>query len=126
MQIHQPQFEWASAMLYNCARCRVLSPEFVEDKRNVLFDYHWTSRIGKLPEDWNHCVSYAETKDAKLYHWTAGIPVWEETRCNPEDAIWGHEFKRSVFSVGYQELMGNSVHEPRRLERLAAKKTSAT
>jgi hypothetical protein len=109
MQIHQPQFEWASAMLYNCPRCRILSPEFIEDKSNLLFDYHWTTRVGKLPEEWNRPVGYSEPADSKLYHYTQGIPVWDETR-DLEGAPFVSEAKAMLYTVSFNELMGNSVH----------------
>jgi hypothetical protein len=71
----QPEFEWASAMLFNCGACRMLTPEFIDDTKNKLFDLAWAPYVGKLPPEWNHCVSYAEPKEAKLYHYTHGHSV---------------------------------------------------
>lgn len=120
MQIEQAQFEWASAMLFNCDRCKLLTTDFVENKLNVLFDYHWAQRIGKLPPEWNHCVSYAEPAKSKLYHYTAGIPVWEETR-GVEDLPFMEEAKAMLRTVSWDELMGTSVHAEHVRNRLAAR-----
>ncbi len=117
LQIEQPQFEWASAMLYNCARCRVLSPEYVENRANILFDYSWAPRIGKLPAEWNRPVGYSEPSDSKLYHYTQGVPIWPETRgLEPEPFV--SEAKAMLHTVSYQELMGNSVHAEHVRKRL--------
>jgi lipopolysaccharide biosynthesis glycosyltransferase len=117
MQVSQAQFEWASAMLFNCDRCGHLTPEFVEDKSNVLFDMKWAERIGQLSPTWNHCVGYAEPQDSKLYHYTQGIPVWEQTR-GVEDLPFMTEAKAMLHTVSWQELMGNSVHAEHVRKRL--------
>lgn len=107
----QAQFEWPSAMLFDCAKCSKLTPEFVEDRANVLYDFKWASGIGAFPAEWNKAVGYAPSgTDAKLYHFTKGIPVWKETRGNVEDAVYFEAMKHMLFTVSHQELMGNSVH----------------
>lgn len=112
---NQPKFEWASAMLFNAACCRPLTPQYVNDAANNLFDLAWArGAIGDIPDEWNHCVSYAKPRtDAKLYHFTAGIPCWEETAGEEEDAIWLEAFEYANATCSYAELMGNSVHAKR-------------
>jgi hypothetical protein len=42
----------------------------------------WLSEdlIGDLPREWNHLVGYdAPRSDAKLVHYTQGMPIFEET-----------------------------------------------
>ena len=108
---NQAKFEWPSAMLFDCELCTDLTPEFVQDKRNVLYDFAWANRIGEFSPDWNHCVGYAEPRtDAKLYHFTKGIPVWKETRGNVEDNVFFDAMKHMLHTVSHDELMGNSVH----------------
>jgi hypothetical protein len=118
VQVNQEQkrFEWPSAMLFNCDHCKMLTPEYVQNPANQLYDFAWaTGGVGKFPAEWNHCVSYAEPRlDAKLYHFTAGLPVWRETRGQKEDPVWFDAYKRSVHTVSYQELMGQSVHAQRK------------
>jgi hypothetical protein len=119
----QPKFEWASLMLFNCARCRPLTPEFIEDTANNLFDFKWAKSVGTLPKHWNRCVGYtAGDEPAALYHYTQGLPVWEETRGNfPEDALWLKQFKHANSTVPWKELMGNSVHAPHTIQRMKAR-----
>lgn len=107
----QAKFEWASAMLFDCKRCEVLTPSFIDNRKNVLFDFAWTEEVGAFPPEWNHCVGYDTPRlDAKLYHYTKGTPVWKETRGNIEDKYFFEAYKAMNFTVSHQELMGNSVH----------------
>lgn len=110
----QARFEWTSAMLFNCENCKILTPEYVDNPKNVLMDLGWASMVGDFGSDWNHCVGYTPPRsDAKLYHWTRGIPIWKETRGLQEDPIWHDAFKHMMYSCSYRELMGNSVHVKR-------------
>jgi hypothetical protein len=107
----QKPFEWASAMLFNCESCKILMPEFVDNKVNALLDLKWARSIGDLPEEWNRCVGYSpETSVAKLYHFTKGIPCWPETQNNREDQVWYEAFEEANATVSWKELMGQSIH----------------
>jgi hypothetical protein len=107
----QAKFEWPSAMLFNCEHCTTLTPAFVQDDKNVLFDLKWAKSVGEFDSTWNKCCGYAPSGiDAKLYHFTKGIPVWKETRGNVEDAVYFEAMKHMLHTVSHQELMGNSVH----------------
>jgi hypothetical protein len=107
----QARFEWPSAMLFNCEHCTTLTPEYVQDARNQLFDFAWAKSIGEFSPEWNKCVGYAPSGlDAKLYHFTKGIPVWRETRGNVEDAVFHDAMKHMMSTCSHAELMGNSVH----------------
>lgn len=120
----QAKFEWASVMLFNNHKCQKLTPEFIDDEANPLFDLAWANKVGTLPAEWNHCVGYTEPKPAKLYHYTQGLPVWYETRGSPEDVEWFAEHKAMQHTVSWRELMGDSVHAKpvmrRVLERMGA------
>lgn len=111
----QARFEWPSAMLFNNYNCQMLTPDYVQNSANSLFDLAWADHgVGHLPKEWNHCVSYDNPSlEAKLFHYTAGIPIWPETtgqNGHIEDKIWLKEAKIAVSSCSYQELMGGSVH----------------
>lgn len=106
---NQQRFEWASAMFFDCAQCKVLTPQYVETGQNPL-TLDWASSIGEIPEEWNHFVGASKAREAKLYHFSAGIPIWSETQGNREDAEWYREHADANASVSYQELMGKSVH----------------
>ncbi len=109
----QKPFEWASAMLFDCALCQKLTPAFIDNPKNPLFDFAWCEQggVGKFPSEWNWCVGYNEPRtDAKLYHFTKGTPNWRETRGSVEDKFWNEAYKAMIHSVSHAELMGNSVH----------------
>ena len=115
---NQQKFEWASAMLFNCYNCQNLTPEYVQNPANSMFDLAWAEKgVGSFPSEWNHCVSYDSPRmDAKLFHYTAGIPIWSETtgeNGHVEDKVWLKEAKIAVSSCSYRELMGGSVHAQR-------------
>lgn len=111
----QLRFEWASAMLFNCGNCQLLTPDYVENKANAMFDLSWADHgVGTFDPDWNFCAGYKEAKGTeKLYHFTKGIPIWPETKGEngtPQDPIWMKEAKIALSSVSYADLMGTSVH----------------
>jgi len=109
----QAEFEWASAMLFDCSACSILTPEFVDDARNALFDFKWAEHgaVGAFAPEWNHCCGYAKPNPgAKLFHFTRGIPIWRETKGNAEDSVFFDAYKHMLHSVSHAELMGNSVH----------------
>ena len=74
---------WSSVMLMNCARCRALTPEFVNTASGLeLHQFKWLdseSLIGEIPSRWNHLVGYdAPRPDAALVHYTIGGPYFPE------------------------------------------------
>jgi len=104
------KFEWPSLMLFNCQECKTLTPEYVDDEKNSLFDFKWAKSVGGLPSEWNHCIGYDKHQFAKLLHFTAGIPIYDETRDLGYKQDWDEARKYANSSVGFKELMGNSVH----------------
>jgi len=76
---------WSSVMLFNNAKCRALSPEYVNKASGLeLHQFKWLADdelIGAIPERWNHLVGYnAPRRDAALVHYTLGGPYFEEYR----------------------------------------------
>lgn len=76
---------WSSVMLFNNARCRALTPEFVNQASGLeLHQFKWLAGddlIGALPGRWNHLVGYnTPRKDAALAHYTLGGPYFDEYR----------------------------------------------
>jgi hypothetical protein len=121
VQQEQAKFEWASVMMFDCAQCKTLTPEFVDNEANRLFDMAWAPSVGKFSPEWNHCVGYAEPKPAKLYHYTQGLPCWYETQGLPEDEYWNNEREAMLATVSWKELMATSVHARPVLQRLMAR-----
>lgn len=74
---------WSSVMLMNCAKCRVLTPEYVNKATGLeLHQFKWLGNddlIGALPARWNHLVGYdAPDSNAALVHYTIGGPWFAE------------------------------------------------
>ena len=84
---------WSSVMLMNCAKCRALTPEYVNMASGLeLHQFKWLEGdhlIGEIPHEWNHLVGYdAPRPDAKLVHYTIGGPYFEEYRDCEYAAEW--------------------------------------
>ena len=76
---------WSSVMLMNTARCKALTPEFVNTASGLeLHQFKWLgddALIGEIPSRWNHLVGYdAPRPDASLVHYTIGGPYFDEYR----------------------------------------------
>ncbi len=84
---------WSSVMLSNNARCRALTPEYVNAASGLeLHQFKWLGNdalIGALPARWNHLVGYdAPRTDAALVHFTLGGPFFEEYRNCESSQEW--------------------------------------
>ncbi len=105
------RFEWSSLMFFNNEKCRELTPELIE--AGTPMDFKWAASVGEFPEQWNHLIGYRPPMpDAKLVHFSMGIPVWPETAKSEFAKEWWDTFKRMNSTVSFQELMGRSVHIP--------------
>ncbi len=117
----QRRFEWPSLMLFNNELCTELKPAYVDDKKNNLFDFKWANRVGSLPSEWNHLANYdAPRPDAKMVHFTQGIPCWPETKDSEYSSHWFRAFDHARSTCSFDELMGKSVHAQPVYERLNA------
>lgn len=117
---HVRSFERPSVMVFNNAHCKILTPEYVQDETNALFDFGWTNGTGSLPVAWNHLVGYdPPNPEAKLVHFTQGVPCWPETKDCEFGDEWRLAVRETVTTVSFQDLMGRSVHVPYVERRLA-------
>lgn len=106
---HVARFEWPSVMVFNCEKCTQLTPEYVQAGNGPGLE--WSKPLGRLPREWNHCVLYEpHTEDAKLVHFTAGLPCWPETKASPHADKWEATMRWAHSTVSWQALMGKSVH----------------
>lgn len=108
------RFEWASLILFNTGHeaCKVLTPNFIEEF-NGLHVFKWLPEhlIGNLPEEWNHCVGYSEPNpDAKLVHYTMGVPAYPQTQGSEHAQEWRELATYATSTVEWETLMGKSVH----------------
>jgi len=87
---------WSSVMLFNNARCRALTPEYVNTASGLeLHQFKWLgddALIGALPLRWNHLVGYnPPDPDVSLVHYTLGGPYFDEHRDCEYAAEWFRE-----------------------------------
>lgn len=74
--------QWASVMLINCAHLawRRLTPEYVanaEPMHLLQLRFLPDERIGELPPEWNWLADeHGANENAKICHFTAGIPAF--------------------------------------------------
>lgn len=74
---------WSSVMLFNNARCKALTADYVNTASGLaLHQFKWLNDddlIGELPSRWNHLVGYNPPRDdAALVHYTLGGPYFAE------------------------------------------------
>lgn len=102
-------FERPSVMLFNCARCEVLTPEYVQNGKPHTLE--WAGRsVGVLPAEWNYLVGYNSGGNAKLAHFTMGIPCFDQTAKDEFAAEWADTATFAGKTCSWEELMGGSVH----------------
>jgi lipopolysaccharide biosynthesis glycosyltransferase len=90
---------WSSVMLMNNARCRKLTPHYVNTASGLeLHQFKWLhdeELIGPLPHRWNHLVGYdAPRDDIALLHYTAGGPYFDEWKHCDYSELWFEEHRR--------------------------------
>jgi hypothetical protein len=107
-------------ILFNNAKCRELRPAVIDDMSRDAFGLWWASSVGALPEEWNHCVGCDDPRnDAKLVHFTQGVPFFLDTEGTEYVDEWRSELEASVHAESWESLMANSVHAKYVRARLA-------
>jgi hypothetical protein len=92
---------WSSVMVFNNARCRALTAEYVNTASGLeLHQFHWLETealIGDIPPRWNHLVDYdpaVAAADLSLLHYTTGGPYFDDYKdCGYAD-LWFAERDR--------------------------------
>lgn len=105
METINPDYDrknWSSLILWNCEHPfnRLLTPEYVMDGtgRNLhRFAHLSDDDIGTLPLEWNWLVGeYGPNEDAKLVHFTLGIPaIAAYEKCDYSREWFEHFYKVS-------------------------------
>ena len=101
-----PRKNWSSLTLWNCAHPanRILTPQLTDEADGRwLHGFSWLrdDELGTLPAEWNCLVDEGQWReDAKLLHWTSGIPAFRAYRNAPLAAIWLDEMEQA--STGWQ------------------------
>ncbi len=89
-----PCKNWSSVMLINCAHYawRQMTPDAVEKLPGSFlhrFQFIEPRLVGDLPLEWNWlCQEYGENPDAKLLHFSIGIPSFPAYKDGPHAADW--------------------------------------
>ncbi len=101
---------WSSVMLFNNARCRALTPEYVNSATGLeLHQFKWLGNdalIGGLPERWNHLVGYnPPCPGMALVHYTLGGPYFNEYR----DCEYAEEWRREQQAMLHVDQRNGSV-----------------
>lgn len=81
-QTSYPRKNWSSFMVFDSAKCRALTPEYVNAASGLeLHRLHWVpdGLVGSLPLEWNYLVGeYPPNAAAHVLHWTNGGPWFPE------------------------------------------------
>lgn len=84
---------WSSVLLFNNAKCRALTPDYVNTATGLqLHQFKWLDgdeNIGELPAAWNWLVNeYDYNAEAKNVHFTDGGPYFEEYKDDDYAEEW--------------------------------------
>ena len=105
-------FERNAVMLFNNEKCGKLTPEYIDNLGNSPNRIsEWAESVGTLPKEWNHLVGYdTPNVDAKIAHFTMGIPCFPETKDDEFGDEWREAHRQMNGTVPWREIMGKSVH----------------
>jgi hypothetical protein len=101
-------FERPSVMLFNCAACQALTPEYVQSGKPHSLE--WAKPLGALSPEWNYLVGYDTGGQANIAHFTMGIPCFEETARDEFADEWAAIAQRAQMTCSWEDIMGTSVH----------------
>lgn len=95
---------WSSVMLFNNARCKALTPDYVNTASGLeLHQFKWLESeelIGALPRRWNHLVGYdVPGGDISLAHYTIGGPYFPEYADCPLADEWRAERDAMLYAL---------------------------
>jgi len=75
-QHNYPRKNWSSVMVFNNAKCKMLTPDIVNSATpKYLHRMYWASSIGKLSHTWNYLAGYYDDIELpNIIHYTDGGP----------------------------------------------------
>jgi hypothetical protein len=84
---------WSSVMLINCAHYvwRKMTPSVLIGGNNLeALSFSWCPDqwIGELPIHWNWLTEFGESRDAKVLHYSLGVPLFAEYSNSPHADEW--------------------------------------
>jgi hypothetical protein len=97
---------WSSLMRFDCAKCRALTPEYVNTASGLdLHQFAWlhSAQIGALDPAWNHLVGeYDPNPSAKIAHFTLGTPCFAKYR----NCEFAQEWRDELSAMLYHNALG--------------------
>lgn len=96
-QSNYPRKNWASVMLINCEHSawEGMTPDLIKRCKPLeLLQFHYFAKgeIGELPKEWNVLIDEGQSDaEAKILHWTAGIPTFKHYQNARRSADWFSE-----------------------------------
>ncbi len=102
-QASYPKKNWSSVMLLNNARCRALTPDYVQTASGLeLHQFKWLedeAQIGALPLEWNWLVGeYPANPNARIAHFTRGGPYFADYEDCDYAGEWRDALARTTFA----------------------------
>ena len=86
---------WSSVMLFNCAKCTALTPDYVNSVSGLdLHRFNWLGAddlIGEIPHRWNLLVGYDQSipvDEVSNLHYTIGGPYFHDYKDIDYAAEW--------------------------------------
>jgi lipopolysaccharide biosynthesis glycosyltransferase len=81
---------WSSVMLFNCERCTMLTPDYVNNaSASDLHELKWAESIGELPAKFNYLVGEQEPiSDVSVLHYTLGTPAYHQVDKSEHHELW--------------------------------------
>lgn len=107
-QSRYPKKNWSSLMVFDNAKCRILSPEYVNQATPLmLHQLLWASAVGSLPLEWNWLVGeYKHNTAAKILHYTVGGPWFKAF----EHCDYAHEWHQEFVDMTRDVLFDQYVY----------------
>jgi lipopolysaccharide biosynthesis glycosyltransferase len=103
LQTKYEKKNWSSVILFNNAKCRALTKEYVNTASGLeLHQFKWLgddNLIGAIPGRWNHLVDYdpaLPSSAISLLHYTEGGPYFENYKNCGYAAEWFAERDRML------------------------------
>lgn len=96
---------WASLMLMYCGNMawRRMTPQWLAQQEMIdvlQMKFLPDDRIGDLPREWNWLVDeYGPNPDAKVCHWTAGVPGFPQYHEAYHSDEWRSQLKRVNYAT---------------------------
>lgn len=100
-----PRKQWSSVMLMNCGHhaWRSITPETVAQMPGSYlhrFEFMDDRYVGELPKEWNWLSQEdGENPEAKLIHFTAGVPAFRHYRNSPMAYKWFSASARANYAT---------------------------